>query len=1029
MTRMTCLRGGALALGAMLLSAVPAQVALAQGATITGRVTNEAGAAIVGANLIIQQLNVATTTGQNGTYTLTIPTAQANGQTVTLSARFIGFAPLSRQVTLTAGSQTQDFSLKADPFRLEEMVVTGVAEATSVKKLPFSVSSVTGEQLSQVPGSSPVAALAGKVSGARIAVGTGNPGASPTIRLRGSTNLGIGGSQPLIIVDGVITKASISDIDASDIESIEVLKGAAAASFYGSDAANGVVNITTKRGRNVADGETSLMIRSEYGQQDLERFVPLNRSHVYELDASGEIRLTDKGQRVVEKDGIADNPYPTSGPNRWRNQAEEWMQNGESWSTTAQLGVRRGNTNLHSTFTTSHNQGILPMTRGQDRQNFRLNVDQAINEKIDLSASATYGVNKQDMTSSSEGWFALLQAPPDLDLRYPRGEAAGEFHRLLPDWAANSRGNPLYRYANDAYESRRERILGSVVGRYRPTDWLRFEASYGTDRSNRRVQDYYFRGYETEGGKPGPGEMEITSANDVAVNSQLNATVSRTFFDELASTTRLAYIYEEERNNYFEASGERFFVGDVPDLNALDPEQRVIGSSSSDIRAINYAVSQNLDFRDRYILDVMFRRDGSSLFGSEERWQNFYRVAGAWRVSEDFEIPGVQELKIRAARGTAGLRPQYSDQYETYSVGSGTVSPSQLGNKNLKPAIQTEDEYGINVQFLDRFNLEVVRAERETEGAFLAVPLSARVNGFTSQVQNAATVGAKTTELMLDVMVTEREKFGYSFTLTADKTTQKILHMDRAPFRVNAGGQNQDVFYYKSGETLGIIYGARWVTDPQQLLDNPANAGIDLANYEVNPLGYVIKKGSPSTPIAYVDADGNSQFRIGDVNPDFSFGWANNIRYGNFGVYALVDGVVGGDIYNHTRQWMYQDHRHGDMDMAGVPAEKQVPNAFFASGLYNANAANTHFVEDGTYARLRELSVSYDFTPEFLGRVGLDRMARGAKVALIGRNLLTFTDYSGFDPEVTSGNDFNFRIDGFRYPNFRQISAQVELRF
>src|SRR5690606_6915220 len=140
-----------------------------------------------------------------------------------------------------------------------------------------------------------------------------------------------------------------------------------------------------------------------------------------------------------------------------------------------------------------------------------------------------------------------------------------------------------------------ERILGSLVGRYRPTDWLRIEGSYGTDRSNRRTQDYIFRGYETEGGGPGPGSMSISSANDVAMNTQVNATASKTF-GELSSTTRVAYIYEAERNRSFNADGERFIVGDVPDLNALNPEFSTIGSSESDIRTLNYAASQNFDF-------------------------------------------------------------------------------------------------------------------------------------------------------------------------------------------------------------------------------------------------------------------------------------------------------------------------------------------------------------------------------------------------------------------------------------------------
>ena len=1028
MTRLKDLYGVARALGVLLLAVLWAGEARAQSATITGRVINEAGTPITGANVIIQQLNLGSVTGQDGRYTLTVPADRANGQTVQLSARLIGFSAITRDITLSAGSQTQDFQLKADPFRLDEMIVTGVAEATSARKLPFSVARVDGEALTQVPASSPVAALAGKVSGARIAVGTGNPGSSPTIRLRGSTNLTVGGSEPLIIVDGVITKESLADIDANDIASIEVLKGAAAASFYGSDAANGVVNITTKRGQDIPDGSTSVTVRSEYGRSDLERFVPLNHSHVYEM-SGGEILLTD-GNRTVKADGIADNPYPTTGPNRWRNQVEEWTQDGEAWSTSVQLGVRRGNTNLHSAYTTNRDQGILPMTRGMDRQNFRLNVDQGITDKLDFSASATYGLNKRDNTSSTAGWFALLQSPPDLDLQYPLGKEYPEFHRLLPAWATNARGNPLYEFANDDYVNRRERILGSLVGRYRPTSWLRLEGSYGTDRSNRRTQSYVFRGYETEGGGPGPGSMRIDNSQDVATNSQVNATATKAF-GELSSTTRLAYIYETERNQNFFSDGERFIVGDVPDLNALNPEFVTIGSGDQTIRTENYAVSQNLDFRDRYIVDVMYRRDGSSLFGADERWQNFYRLSGAWRISEDFQIPGVQELKIRAARGTAGLRPSYAYQYETYSVGNGTISKSTLGNKDLKPAIQTEDEYGINVSFLDRFSLELVRANRVTKGAFLNVPLAAATSGgFGTQWQNAADVEAKTTELMLDVRVVDRPDFSYSFTLTGDHTSQRITWMNRAPFRVNAGGQNQDVFYYKSGEALGIIYGTQFIKDdPRLLMDNPANSGISLDDYEVNPLGYVVKKSAPNAPIAYVDASGDTQRKIGDVNPDFSFGWANTIRWKDFGIYLLVDGVKGGDIYNFTKQWMFQDHRHGEMDMAGKPDAEKVQNAFFASGLYNANAANSHFVEDGTYARIRELSVNYTLGPTLMRISGLNRLTSGVRVALVGRNLWTFTDYSGFDPEVTSGSDFNFKIDGFRYPNFRQISAQVELSF
>jgi hypothetical protein len=418
----------------------------------------------------------------------------------------------------------------------------------------------------------------------------------------------------------------------------------------------------------------------------------------------------------------------------------------------------------------------------------------------------------------------------------------------------------------------------------------------------------------------------------------------------------------------------------------------------------------------------------------DARRNTFYRISGAYRLGEDLKIPGVQELKLRAARGTAGLRPNFLDQYEYYTVSGGQISKSQLGNKNLKPAIQTEDEFGVNASFAHRFDLEVVQANRLTKGAFLNIPLSlAASGGFSSQVQNAADVEARTTELSLNTRVFSRPDFSYDFTLTGDHTTQKINRLGRAPFRVNAGGQGQDVFYYKEGENLGVIYGQRLVRTFAELKDNPKNANAVESDYVVNPLGLLVKASLRGTkderPIVYATSTGQTTNKIGDVNPDFNFGFANNIRYKGFGLYALFDGQRGGDVYNFTKQWMFQDLRHGDSDMAGKPQDQKIAMDFFSAGLYNGLVASDYFVEDGSYVKLRELSASYTFGQKLLAATGLGRITSGVKVALIGRNLYTWTDYTGFDPEVTSGNDFNFRIDGFRYPNFRTVTGQVEISF
>lgn len=1016
-------------------------VAGAQTVTFSGKVTSEAGQPIAGANVAVMLQNqfYGGIANEKGAYSFAVPTRVATGPDATISVRYFGFAPQKKAVVLTGGSITVDFLMKADPFRLTEMVITGVATETSLNKVPFSIAKVSEAQMKEVPGSSPIAALAGKVSGTRIELGSGEPGAAPTIRLRGATNLGIGNSSPIILIDGVITKFSIADIDASDVESIEILKGAAAASFYGSDAANGVVNITTRRGKGGADGEIQIRTRTEFGTSDIEHYVKTNHSHFWVLNADGSFKVDGSGVRTMEADGIADNPYPATGADRWRDQLKTYLQNGPAYANNLQLAMKRGNTNFASSFTSDHDQGIMPMRDGFFRQTARLNVDQAVNPKIDLSLSVTYGTSKYDLPQGSTGvFFPLLQAPPDLDLKFPDPKQTTiPYYPKLPVTKGGAlRENPLYSLSVASTAYNRERFLGSAAVRYRPFEWLKLDASYGTDRSNRRNENYTPRGSLTSAGQPSDGSLFNSAANDVAENAQVNAIASRLWFGNFATTTRASYLTEKFHVVSASAGGSKLNVSQVPDLSALDPTLLNVSSYNHELNSVNYMLSQAFDYKDRYVLDALYRRDGSSLFGSEARWADFYRVAGTYRLTEDFAIPRVQELRLRAAQGTAGLRPAFADQYETYSLSNGQFSKNQLGNKLLEPAVQTEKEFGLNMQFLDRFDLELVKADRRTVGAFLAVPLSlAQSGGFQTQVQNAATVTAKTTEFSLQSMLYTTPNLTWSIGVTADHTTQMIEKLGRSAFRVNAdGAQGQDVFYYREGEALGIIYGQKWVRDPQQLLDNPANkanTAFSLNDYVVNSDGYVVLKANlgkmTEVPIKYVDATGDN-FVIGDVNPDVSFGISNTFRYKNIAVYALFNGVKGGDIYNFSKQWMTQDERTAMQDQGGRPVADRRPSAFYQV-MYNGLNANDTYVEDGSYVKLRELSVSYTFSERLLETAKLTGLVKGAKFALIGRNLKTWTNYSGFDPEVSSGSDFNFRIDGFKYPNFRKITGQFELTF
>jgi TonB-dependent SusC/RagA subfamily outer membrane receptor len=309
------------------LTVASAPLAAQNAAVISGRVVSERGDPLGGATVVVTNTNYGATTAPNGTFSITIPASGARGQTVALTARFLGYKPSVRQVQVNLGTQEQNFTLEPDPLRLDELVVTGVSEATSTKKLAFAVGKVTEAQLQEVPGTSALQALQGKVSGVRVSGATGEPGAAPNIKLRGATSIG-GRQDPLIIIDGVILRSglnegggatTLSDIAGEDIERVEVVKGAAAASLYGSDAANGVIQIFTKRGANLADGKLQVIARVEGGLSNQPKFIESSAAHAFRLNADGSYFRNSAGARVYETDGVADNPIRSTTTTRKRS--------------------------------------------------------------------------------------------------------------------------------------------------------------------------------------------------------------------------------------------------------------------------------------------------------------------------------------------------------------------------------------------------------------------------------------------------------------------------------------------------------------------------------------------------------------------------------------------------------------------------------------------------------------------------------------------------------------------------------------
>ncbi|MBK8088724.1 MAG: TonB-dependent receptor [Chitinophagaceae bacterium] len=450
-------------------------------------------------------------------------------------------------------------------------------------------------------------------------------------------------------------------------------------------------------------------------------------------------------------------------------------------------------------------------------------------------------------------------------------------------------------------------------------------------------------------------------------------------------------------------------------------------------KAQNYFAILGMDWKEKILFDGMFRYDGSSLFGSQARWNPYYRASAAYRISEDFKIKGIDELKIRAAYGTAGIRPGFDWQYEVYDLSNGNAVASQKGNSLLKPSTTEEKEIGLNVDFLKKLSLEITYAESVTRDQFLNVPLIPFLNdGFNSQWQNAGTVKSNTLEFTFGATWLKNKNFSWKTNVVFSRVKQRITELPIAPYL--AGGQDfngdQNIFYIKEGELYGAIYGYKMVRTLDEM-STQLPAGKTIADYEVNSEGYVIPKGTQGKttelPIKRLNADGSLWYgKIGNGNPDFVAGISNIFTYKNFQFYILLDWKQGGDVYNGKEQRLVFNYISAKQDMTNVPAAEKKAAAYWGAGMYDGNNANAYWVEDASYLKVREISLGYTVPAKTLSGI-FNGFVKGINAKVVGRNLLTFTKYSGYDPEVGT---IRFPVDGISAnPIYRNIAFSLSFNF
>jgi len=1110
-----------------LATTVLASTAFAQGAVITGTVKSAQGQNLQAANIRIADLNVSVGSGEDGTYRITLIPERVRGQTVSMVVRAIGFKPQTKQITINAGNQDHDFTLEVDVNRLSEVVVTGVTGATETKKLAFTVDKVDQSNL-PVPATSALSSIAGKVTGAQVVQPSGRPGQAPSIILRGAKSLNLSLS-PLVVVDGVVMNGGMNDINPQDIESIEVVKGAAASSTYGARAQNGVIQITTKSGATAQQG-ARFNVRSENGFQDIQGAYPFAQRHFLVMDekmekfcvnVSGQpacsrvvdfqehaLWVNDNGDEVQARapfgftgdGGIGQ--APSKAVLKSTFQVNQWpvRYNPVNAATTANLysnnnvdmSGRFGNTGFFASASNLIQEGAVKFLDGYRRNTARLNVDQAVGEDLTMQLSTLYA---RTTNYPETDFFVLTRVPAGVDLlrRDSRGRL---FIRSNPLNQGQQNENPLWDAENLNSRENVDRYLGSFTTRYTPFPWLDFEGNAALDRRRDnfwQLREKGFRVTRTNQSTVYLGTYQEDANSDASYNMSLNGTARQNNplgISDLQTRLNVRYSFERSDADGLSAGGNTLAVPGLLDLANVT----VYGtptSGTSSVRAIGVLGGVAIDYKGKYIIDAVYRQDGSSLFGSEERWHPYGRGSMAWRLSDEGWWPfkgAVNDMKLRGSIGTAGGRPGFTYQYETFNIGTGgTISSNQLGNRFLKPENTTETEFGFDAELFNKYGLNVTYARDITKDQMLQVPASAS-SGFSSQWRNAGTVENKTYEVSLNVPLITNRDIVWTSRLAFDRNRAFITALDVPPFSSTTSNSR---FEFAVGERLGQVWGKYFLTDCSQLDEqfiSQCGAAGSGAQYQPNSDGYIVwtggynpgegitrnlwaaanpgclsstgavlnqtgrvnclgAGGTVNNPwaiplnhwgmlIVMRDSTGSPvQNRLGNTSPDFRLSMSHNFNWKRLTLYALVDGNYGNRLFNQEIHWSLGDFNVRYEDQDGKTVENAKPLGYYwrspqpdngagVGGFYDVLGSNNQTVQKGSYTKLREVSATY--------QLGAIRGVGDFSLTLVGRNLYTITDFLGWDPEVGGSvlNSAGFgSVAGFQYPQTRTFTFTIGTRF
>jgi TonB-linked SusC/RagA family outer membrane protein len=1065
-------------------------IGFAQDRVVSGTVlSSDDGTALPGVSVVYKGTSLGTVTDADGAYRLTIP----SGSGGTLVFSFIG---LQTQEVSIDNRATVDVKLSTDITQLAEVVVTGTGVAVEKRKLAIAVESVSSDKLPAAPTASIDQALVGKIAGAQISSVSGVPGAPVQILLRGINTLQRG-TQPMIVLDGVqLFNTSLNTLDLTSVDRVEVVQGAAAATIYGAQGANGVIQIFTKKGKT---GKLMIDASASVSTNEYLNIGGLRKAdkHAFGTDANGNVINGSGDPLALDPETLqwngsliydaldptlkVDKPY--TGNLKYYDHFKQVFQ--KATTTNASVRVSGAGEKVDYAFAVSNNHQESNMVRGgyNDRTNFTSNIG------IDLAKGLTFRTITQlayTKNTVNHYIYGIFNTRPFVDFNWKNTQG---FYAPNNGGASGVNGmNPNYWTEYSDNHVNTIDVVQNFNLNYKFAKFVELDTRYGlnyrnnetvysrvNESENRTVvtedgnslNDYNFSTYWGTPATQGVGfvdtflgEIDNYNFQSTFQNWISKATINLDFAKDfnmnlpIKTSTLVSFDYRKNVDRNYTTYAAELPV-DPPFTSANANNFRVAtgyftGTSTPFTGKVifatyGYLVNQRIEYKDLLGVSGGFRSDYSSAFGKGSKPFTFPRADAFFRVSglNVWDNSGISkvllEWKLRAAYGEAGIQPFAYDRYVTVPatpIGNRSAYKFQTvsRNPNLNVEVSKELEIGTDMVFnafdetpwLNNIALSVTYWKRSTDNAIWDVDVAPSM-GVGLLKTNAFSLGSNGIQASLNTQLYHSNNFTWNLTTNFTKSTSEITALKYGDEIVLVSAAGSSGYVLKPGRKVGQLFGYLGIHDVNQIdptTNQPYIAPADQSNYTKASNGWVVDKATKQpyfTPNLY---------EFGDPNPKFNMSFINDFSYKGFLNFGFqLDWLNGSHLYNQTKEWMYRDGIHSDYTKPiTIEGETGAYSAFYR-GVYAQVARNgtkNYFLEDASFLRLRNVNVAVDFAK-------LTKLPfRTLQLVLTGRNLWTKTNYSGMDPEVSSGttnSSWDRGVDHNSLPNFKSYQVGLNIGF